>query len=321
MIAAGRTNPEIAEALGITLDGAKFHVSEILRKLNVGSREEAASYWQEYRKPVARLDRWVRSILPSGTLGWLAAGGAGVAAIGAVAVTAALWSNLGPRDGDQTTATPVDVQIEQDPELQADWIPFVNLGGVHYVARQRLERDALPLGPEYGRVEVNVAVDPPSEGFSTRREGEAAYLPAGTRLFEVGGYDPRFRIGTLVEGQLWLYEVMSNPEARTGADLLDIRDRVTAFTIWPSEDREGPGERRTEEPATLEMLVAMVLAAPIEPVGIQRELGHGRGITFHLADGTTLEINFFPQQHYLSLGLSVPADFREAAESLGERDR
>ena len=38
------TNDQIAERLGITLDGAKYHVSEILSKLGVGSREEAAAW-------------------------------------------------------------------------------------------------------------------------------------------------------------------------------------------------------------------------------------------------------------------------------------
>lgn len=33
LVARGKTNPEIAETLGITLDGAKFHVSEILDRL------------------------------------------------------------------------------------------------------------------------------------------------------------------------------------------------------------------------------------------------------------------------------------------------
>ena len=45
----GLTNPQIAEALGISLDGAKYHVSQILMKLEVGSREEAASLAPERR--------------------------------------------------------------------------------------------------------------------------------------------------------------------------------------------------------------------------------------------------------------------------------
>jgi DNA-binding CsgD family transcriptional regulator len=47
------TNEQIAERLGITLDGSKYHVSQILSKLGVTAREEAAA-WQ----PAAASPRW-----------------------------------------------------------------------------------------------------------------------------------------------------------------------------------------------------------------------------------------------------------------------
>jgi DNA-binding CsgD family transcriptional regulator len=53
LVREGLTNREIAERLDITLDGAKFHVSEILTKIGVGSREEAARWQAE--TPTARL--------------------------------------------------------------------------------------------------------------------------------------------------------------------------------------------------------------------------------------------------------------------------
>src|SRR5437870_6830580 len=49
------TNEQIAERLGITLDGAKYHVSEILSKLGVATREEAAA-WRAARAAVAAAD-------------------------------------------------------------------------------------------------------------------------------------------------------------------------------------------------------------------------------------------------------------------------
>lgn len=52
LIRLGLTNEEIAARLGITLDGAKNHVSQILSKLGVSSREEAAAV------PVGRRRRW-----------------------------------------------------------------------------------------------------------------------------------------------------------------------------------------------------------------------------------------------------------------------
>jgi DNA-binding CsgD family transcriptional regulator len=48
LLREGLTNPQIAERLGIGLEGVKYHVSEILSKLHVSTREEAAS-WREER--------------------------------------------------------------------------------------------------------------------------------------------------------------------------------------------------------------------------------------------------------------------------------
>ena len=51
LIRQGLTNVQIAERLGITLDGAKFHVSEILGRLGLSSREEAAAWRPGERRP------------------------------------------------------------------------------------------------------------------------------------------------------------------------------------------------------------------------------------------------------------------------------
>ena len=51
LLREGLTNPQIAERLGITLDGAKYHVSEILGKLGVDSRQEAARWQYEEHRP------------------------------------------------------------------------------------------------------------------------------------------------------------------------------------------------------------------------------------------------------------------------------
>src|SRR3972149_2193546 len=44
LLRQGLTNQEIADRLGISHDGAKYHVAEILSKLGVGSRLEAATW-------------------------------------------------------------------------------------------------------------------------------------------------------------------------------------------------------------------------------------------------------------------------------------
>jgi len=54
------SNEQIAERLGISLDGAKYHVSQILSKLGVATREEAAAWPEERRAWWARWPLWAR---------------------------------------------------------------------------------------------------------------------------------------------------------------------------------------------------------------------------------------------------------------------
>lgn len=114
LIARGRTNAQIADALGITLDGAKWHVREILGKLNLDSREEAALYWHRYNSPMARLGRIASGFSIGGST--LKAALAGVAVVGVIAVAAATIiafnttgsddSGVGGPDAAQPTPTP-----------------------------------------------------------------------------------------------------------------------------------------------------------------------------------------------------------------------
>jgi DNA-binding CsgD family transcriptional regulator len=49
LLRLGLTNPQIAERLGISLDGAKYQVSQILMKLDVATREEAVALASQRR--------------------------------------------------------------------------------------------------------------------------------------------------------------------------------------------------------------------------------------------------------------------------------
>jgi len=102
------TNEEIAQRMGITLDGAKFHVSEILGKLGLASRYEAAS-WRPESAP-ARGSRFF-ALAPLtllhkvkvGTVGY--ALGAVVTAGVAVGVGLLLWGIVASRDGQGAPST------------------------------------------------------------------------------------------------------------------------------------------------------------------------------------------------------------------------
>lgn len=54
LIAAGRTNPQIATELDISIDGVKWHVRELMSKLAADSRDEAVATWQSQRSVARR---------------------------------------------------------------------------------------------------------------------------------------------------------------------------------------------------------------------------------------------------------------------------
>lgn len=64
----GLSNEQIAERLGITLRTAKFHVSEILSKLGVENREQAAAWAPEERAPARRWLAWPLAARVAGAL-------------------------------------------------------------------------------------------------------------------------------------------------------------------------------------------------------------------------------------------------------------
>src|SRR5690606_30695429 len=82
LVAEGRSNPEIAEALGISLAGAKYHVSELLGRLGVQRREDVAAWYRQNVGPVAVVRRrWgrLRALWPLGAVLGVAGPGAAVA--------------------------------------------------------------------------------------------------------------------------------------------------------------------------------------------------------------------------------------------------
>lgn len=65
LLARGYSNPQIAEALGISLDGAKWHVSEVMAKLGAESRQGAAERWRRHQRLGARVGRGLRALVPA----------------------------------------------------------------------------------------------------------------------------------------------------------------------------------------------------------------------------------------------------------------
>lgn len=86
LLVKGRTNGEIASELGISLDGAKWHVSEIITRLGVDTRDEAAEYWRHRNGLRMRFTRVLQAVFGSNVLKFVGA----TAAVGAFIAAAAL---------------------------------------------------------------------------------------------------------------------------------------------------------------------------------------------------------------------------------------
>lgn len=107
LLAEGRTNPEIAQRLGISLDGAKWHVREVLARLDVSSREEAATYWRREQSAWRRA-AWAAPLLAMANAKLVLAAAAAVIGLGVV--SAALYAardhsaDIAPADATSTLA-------------------------------------------------------------------------------------------------------------------------------------------------------------------------------------------------------------------------
>jgi DNA-binding CsgD family transcriptional regulator len=58
LVREGLSNREIADRLDISLDGVKFHVSEIISRTGVTTRREAAEWQRRREQPAATLATW-----------------------------------------------------------------------------------------------------------------------------------------------------------------------------------------------------------------------------------------------------------------------
>ena len=137
--------------------------------------------------------------------------------------------------------------------------------------------------------------------FYRYQDGDATYLNPGTPVYAVRGYSPEFRLGTLEEGRVFVYEADTNPSAETGEDLLDIRGKVTAIDILGDDDALTLLGTIDEE-RTIQRFVEMVLEAPVNQ-GSRDHDGPRYFIGIRLADGTSVVRAFWLETGELSRGI------------------
>ena len=123
LIEKGHTNREIADILGMTVDGAKWNVSEILGKLALDSREDAAEYWRWRQRRAPTVVRTMRALFGLPAAKWVAGGTAAAAVCTTVAAVLLTGS------GSQASQPPDPLQFyleatihRADPEYPTDYV-------------------------------------------------------------------------------------------------------------------------------------------------------------------------------------------------------
>ena len=200
--------------------------------------------------------------------------------------------------------------------VHIDWINFLQLGGIRYVASTLASGRAATqadVGPVFATVQFKLDGTVHDPYYQTK-DGDAAFLDAGTPVHSVKGYVPTFRLVARFADRLSFYEADTNPHASTGADLLGIGGKV--HTIGVNSPQDGTTEiGAVTDPTDVAALVAMVLHAPVNQQYQERDSA-AYFIAFHLDDGTAVTRAYWPGSGELARGILLPPAFGAAVQQV-----
>lgn len=283
LLADGFTNPQIGERLGLTLDGAKWHVSEVLSKLGVNSREDAAIYWREHNRVWNRLQRGLVWMAPGGWLRWAGLGGAGAGGLAIIAVATAVLLSAGdaepqafPMPEPTPTGSPTNTSSVTSPAVTST----TTLTQPTETAR------ATEISPS---PVAEAPLDPTSSGLLERDEA-LTFMDVPTA--DVSGWIPHEgSLGTLIlrAKPTWEVTVVHQPGTEGESfKVLDVTDPAIEFIpepgdVWAdiSTLSNPPREYSIEETALAQTVYSEVVAGQdVEVLVTQFEdvSGFGTGV-------------------------------------------
>lgn len=194
-----------------------------------------------------------------------------------------------------------------------DFVTFDRIDYIRWAEEPGRTLDRGDLGIEFATVGCSVGEDVRNCTYGL--DAAAAYLPAGTRMYEVRGYTTDFRLAAVVRDRVFLYQAWRNPRAKTGADLFAIAGKVRAVDVQrgvptPATTKPSKITAARDVAALVDMIARGTMRAPrAHAIGETRYW-----LTFWLADGTTLGRPYFPDTSELMGGVVVPTEFRSILE-------
>ena len=241
---------------------------------------------------------------------------AALAAGAALVLLSGCGSDLAPADTtiNETESAAWCPPPDAEGNAVIDWVPFVMINGISFQSTTpAVTVDEAALGATVSTVTCTIADTVGNPDYTTR-DGDAAYLPAGTELREVLGYRTDFRLAAY-EGDEWrVYESYHRDGIATGEDMLDLRDKVTAIHLV--EGYYGRDiEQTVDDPAVIAAIVNAVLDAPVIPDDERiDELGSESPmfVRFDLLDGTSVQRAWHVDAEVFALEFRAPAELTEA---------
>lgn len=217
----------------------------------------------------------------------------------------------GPGTGSAPSTAPCPPP-DAEGDAQIDWVPFVKVDGRRYEAVQSPAENLVTesaLGDVVATVSCRIG-DVVGDPQFRARDGDAAYLPAGTELRTFASANPELRLAVRENGEWRVYEVGEVPGARTGADVLDLAGGVVKVELLD-------GDTATEVlgsvsgPAEVRRLVDAVLAAPATEADHEWSGDEAPVfVRFTLTDATVVQRAWHRSGGVLASQIAAPAELR-----------
>ncbi|RAP78594.1 hypothetical protein DL346_01250 [Paenibacillus montanisoli] len=199
-----------------------------------------------------------------------------------------------------TGSDQAEEKVAEPAECMAiiEWVDFLMNNDIkyyqNYEATEALETKQ--LGGKVG--EVAYKLDGNACTGHVSINGDAAYLPVGTPIYELKGYKPEFRV--VADNKI--YEVNHNPNAETIGELMDIEGRVLKIALESGYDGSHIGD--FEEVVSAEFVRELL---PLKYVGFEKvyeKTKHESGVFLrvYLQDGTSFRMVYYPQANAFTAG-------------------
>ena len=220
--------------------------------------------------------------------------------------------------------------IDRFSQAGDERIDFIRFNGAVYLSTAYLAEDNPPaadtplgpedLGPVVGEVVANwidgndEVLYPNEPCYWDTPDGTAPQLTPGDDIHAVRGYATTFRLAARHEGDFVSYQVWCNDEAKVGADLFDIYDRVNRISV-AGDHSESSGFALIDDPATVAGLVDMLLEGQVIPEELSSMAPVTHQLIFHLDDGSAFRASTAPGELLWGLGaITVPDEFTEVLD-------